>query len=232
MFRSKLKTFLNRKSKAQHIVEFAIMAPFFIIALAFIIPIITVNFQNFQFVYKFNNAINLVLPTLTIDNNPEAPYNEEERTYNFGEYRHYYLDESGNYKPVDFPSGESFSNDYEGLTERYQSYIRHRIRRVLSDYQGGDLIINVIDPTQNDKGTGSLGYITGSYKPAREIQLLFGVVGKEYYSFVFPVNASYLRPVLLTKKFADDEGGGGGGGSGEATMLDDFHEYYSNRNHE
>lgn len=63
----KLKTKIKNKKKAQHIVEFALVVPIFIIIFSFILPYGASTYRHFQTTYLFMNAVSDVIENQPTD---------------------------------------------------------------------------------------------------------------------------------------------------------------------
>lgn len=72
--------FFNKKSKGQHIVELALMMPFFIIAFSYAFQIMVETYAKYKFSYIFTNAIRVA-----IDNQPVFKRKNDAASYNIRE---------------------------------------------------------------------------------------------------------------------------------------------------
>ena len=141
---------LNKRKKAQHIVELSIIMPLFIMVFSFVFPILVNTYSNFHFVYKFANCV----------------------------------------------SAEIGSVNYFNSIQDYNNYnFMDNVKERLENVQGGDIFVSLIESKPS-------AYVIGNFRPERDFIYLFGIVGKNYFSYIVPINLSYIYPPVLNLPFA------------------------------
>lgn len=138
----KIKTgFKQKRKKAQHIVEFAILMPIFIAFFCFMFPFLTINFRNFKFSYFASNLVT---------------------------------------KAIENPDPLFYINKNEWNPERFSEQIEEALSNI-----GEETNIFLITKTPQVDFV-SLWYMA----PIRSI---FGMVGKNYFYYMVPINNSYTE---------------------------------------
>lgn len=176
-------SFLNKKSKAQHVLELALIMPLLIICFCFVFQMMVETYAKYKFSYAFTNATRQLLRNRPVYNSLEE------------------LNNDMNTVPAEGADADAGGNNQSEL-QRQQAYAMSRIKDFLTSEviganksDGDKRFFSSVKLDLIESKSGNMIYIVGAYQLVN--QTLFGQSGSEYFYYFVPINKVYTEPLVL-----------------------------------